>query len=42
MNYPSFIPTGDVRFGLSADGPTLAMVHATFAGDIWLRNAANK
>ena len=42
VNYPSFIPPGDVRFGLSADGRTLAMVHATFAGDVWLRNAANK
>ena len=42
VDYPSFIPPGDVRFSLSADGRTLAMVHATFAGDIWLRNAARQ
>lgn len=34
--YPSFIPEGDVRFGLSPDGRTLALVHATYKGDIWL------
>ena len=34
--YPSFIPDGDVRFGLSPDGGALALAHATYKGDIWL------
>jgi Tol biopolymer transport system component/DNA-binding winged helix-turn-helix (wHTH) protein len=42
VDYPSFIPPGDVRFGLSADGRTLAMVHATFAADVWLMNSPRR
>ena len=34
--YPSFIPDGDVRFGLSPDGGTMALAHATYKGDIWM------
>jgi hypothetical protein len=36
--FPSTIPEGDVRFGLSADGRTLTITHATFSGDVWLVN----
>jgi Tol biopolymer transport system component len=39
--YPSFIPEGDVRFGLSPDGRTLALAHATYKGDIWLMSTGD-
>ncbi len=42
VDYPSFIPNGDVRFGLSSDGRTLAMVHATYEGEIWLKGAGDR